>query len=128
MKPMTREELAEITTALGRAVAATPAAVTGAAKAAALADWHRANPVVAEQWYRRATRAVPSLVRRLLDAEESYAAVRSTVARLVVANNRGDDYSLSDLASELEQAGIDLKDDYDEADDLARATEQEPIL
>jgi hypothetical protein len=61
-------------------------------------------------------------------AADPDATVRSTVARLVVANNRGDDYNLGDLASELERTGIDLKDDYDEADALAHATEQEGLL
>ncbi|MFC9847752.1 hypothetical protein ACFWFF_01380 [Streptomyces sp. NPDC060223] len=73
----------------------------------------------------RALRGAQALAWRLIDGEVERTAFRSTVARLVVANNRGDDYSLSDLASHLEQAGIELKDDYNIADDLARATESE---
>ena len=126
--PMTPKELAEVSMALGRGAAATPEAIVTATKASQLADWHRANPAVAEQFVRRAVAAVPSLVRRILDVETEYAAMRSTVARLVVANQRGDDYSLSDLAFELERASIDLKDDYATADDLARAAEREGLL
>lgn len=124
MKPMTREQRATLKDKLTLQVAADPDAVLRAVGAATYADLHRSDPAAVT----RAVAGSLSLAKRLLAIETEYAASRAAVARLVVANNRGDDYGLSDLASELEQAGIDLRDDYDEADDLARATEQEPIL
>jgi len=68
------------------------------------------------------------VLKRLVDIEAQYATTRAAIARLEVANHRGDDYTLGDLAFELQQAGIDLKNDYDHADDLARAAEQEGLL
>lgn len=121
MTPMTPDQLAGIRTVLGFARAAEPHGVLDALTAA-----RRANRVD-DANARLAVVALPSLVKRLLDNEAENATVRSTIARLVVANNRGDDYSLSDLASHLQEAGIDLKDDYDAADDLARAAETEAL-
>jgi hypothetical protein len=121
MNPMTREELAAIRTELGPANPATPDAVRG------LLTTIRSGDRPAESTATRVRLVVPAVVKRLLLAETERAALRATVARLVVANNRGDDYSLSDLAFELERGGIDLKDDYDEADALAQATEQEAL-
>jgi hypothetical protein len=124
MNPMTREQRTAVQNTLGFAMAADPDAVVRAVGAIKYADLHRSDPAAV-------TRAVAgglSLAKRLLGVEDDYATLRSTVARLVVANNRGDDYNLGDLASGLEQAGIDLKDDYDFADALARATELEGLL
>ena len=122
MNPMTRDELAALRAELGFANPATPDAVRGLLTAI------RPSARSEESTATRARLVVPSVVKRLLLAETERAALRSTVARLVVANNRGDDYNLGDLASELERAGIDLKNDYDEADALAHATEQEGML
>lgn len=116
---MTREQVAEIRTELGSTNPATPEAVRDFLSAIRRPDTDRTMRLV--------RLVAPTVVQRLLDAEAERAALRSTVARLVVANNRGDDYSLSDLAFELERGGIDLKDDYDEADALAQATEQEAL-
>lgn len=124
MSPMTREQRTAVQNALGFAVAADPDAIVRAVGAIKYVDLHRTDPAAV-------TRAVAgglSLAKRLLAIEDDYATLRSTVARLVVANNRGDDHGLGDLAFELERAGIDLKDDYDEADALAHATEQEGWL
>ncbi|MFE6488343.1 hypothetical protein ACFVGN_36175 [Streptomyces sp. NPDC057757] len=123
--PLTRVEIATTDAALVYATAATPDTITAALKAAHQADWHRANPAVREEFVRTTLAAIPQLVRRILDADTERLAFRSTIAHLIVANNRGDDYSLSELASRLEAAGVDLKDDYAVADDLARAAETE---
>ncbi|WP_147481141.1 hypothetical protein [Streptomyces shenzhenensis] len=122
MIPMTREELAGLRSVLGAATPAAPELVADTVKAARIANR------VADRNARHVLLAVPPIVARLLNAETDRVALRSTVGRLVVANQRGDDYSLSDLAFELERAGIDLKEDYAEADDLARAEEQEALL
>ncbi|WP_151480653.1 hypothetical protein [Streptomyces albicerus] len=122
MTPMTSEQLAGIRTVLGFAVPAEPHAVLDALTAA-----RRANRVE-DRGARLVVVALPSLVRRLLDTEEAYAAVRSTIARLVVANHHGGDYNLGDLAFELQRAEIDLKDDYAVAEDLARAAGREGLL
>ncbi len=121
---MTGEQRTAVQNALGFNVAADPDAVVRAVHAAKYADLHRSDPAAIT----RAVAGALSLAKRLLAIEDDYATFRSTVARLVVANNRGDDYGLGELASGLEQAGIDLKDDYDVADTLARATEQEGWL
>ncbi|MFI6251461.1 hypothetical protein [Streptomyces sp. NPDC051016] len=76
---------------------------------------------------RRALAGSLSVLQRLADVEKEYATTRAAIAQLVVANNRGDDRNLGDLAFQLEQAGIDLKTDYDIADDLARAAESEAL-
>lgn len=123
MNPMTRTQLAEIRAELGNWPPATPEAVLNLLK-----GLESSGGRTAEERVRRFRLVVPTVVKRLFDAEAERLMFRSTVARLVVANNRGDDYGLADLASELERAGIDLKNDYDEADDLARAAEQEGIL
>ncbi|MFG2780773.1 hypothetical protein ACGFY7_23335 [Streptomyces prunicolor] len=118
---MTSQELAAIRAVLGPANPATPDAVRG------LLTTIRSDDRPAESTAIRVRLVVPTVVKRLLLAETEQAALRSTVARLVVANNRGDDYTLSDLAFELAQAGLDLTTDYDHADALAHATEQEAL-
>lgn len=122
MTPMTPEQLAGIRTVLGFARAAEPHAILDAVTAA-----RRANRVE-DKGARLVIVSLPSLVKRLLDNEAENATVRSTIARLVVANQHGDDYGLGDLAFELERAGVDLKDDYAAADDLARAAGREGLL
>lgn len=121
---MTREQLAEANSALGFAQAADPEGVLRAIRALKYADRQRSNPSAVAQ----AFAAALAVLKRLLAVEADYATTRAAIARLVVANQRGDDYSLSDLAFELERAGIDLKTDYDHADDLARAAESEGLL
>lgn len=121
---MTREQLVEALAVLGFARAADPEGVLGAIRALKYADRQRSNPAAVGQ----ALAAALTVLKRLLAVEADHATTRATVARLVVANQRGDDYSLSDLAFDLEQAGIDLKNDYDHADDLARAAESEGLL
>lgn len=123
MNPMTSEERSAVQNSLGFSVAADPDAVVRAVRAAKYADLHRSDPAAVT----RAVAGALSLAKRLLSIEDDYATLRSTVARLVVANNRGDDYGFGELAFELERAGIDLKNDYDEADALAHATEQEAL-
>lgn len=118
MSLMTRTQLAEIRAELGSWPPATPEAALNLLRGLELTGGR-----TAEERDRRCRLVVPTVVRRLYDAEAECLMFRSTVARLVVANNRGDDYGLADLASELERAGVDLKDNYDEADDLARAEE-----
>jgi len=121
---MTREERAEVSNALGFAAPASTDGVLKAVNALRCAERNRGDQTAIV----RALGAAQALVKRLLDVEAETATVRSTIARLVVANQRGDDYGLSDLAFELERAEVDLKDDYDTADALARATEQEGLL
>ncbi|WP_328436979.1 hypothetical protein OHA71_06670 [Streptomyces sp. NBC_00444] len=124
MKPMTREQIDDVTSALGFATAADPDGVLRAVRALQYADRQRANPIAVRQ----ALAAAQTVVKRLLAIETEHATTRAAIACLVVANNRGDDFSLSDLAFELEQAAVDLKDDYDTADALARAVEGEGLL
>lgn len=124
MNLMTSEQRDEAGRAVGFSPAADAEGVLKAIRALKYADRQRTNPVAVGQ----ALGAALGVVTRLLAVEAEHATTRATVARLVVANNRGDDFNLGDLASELEQAGIDLKNDYAEADDLARAAEQEGWL
>ncbi|MEV7389572.1 hypothetical protein [Streptomyces sp. NPDC091215] len=125
MNPMTAEQRRELQNVLGFAIAADPDAVFRAVGA-----FHRAGQIGADRAaVTRAAVGALSLAKRLLAIEEAYATVRTTIARLEIANARGhDDYNLRDLAAELERVGIDLKDDYDIADDLARAAESEGLL
>lgn len=121
---MTHEQRTEAGKALGFAQAADPDGVLKAIRALRYADRQRGNPTAVAQLLS----AAQSVLKRLLAVEADYATTRTTVAGLVVANNRGDDRNLGDLAFDLERAGIDLKDDYDTADDLARAAESEGLL
>lgn len=120
---MTTEQCATLTRALGYTKTADPEGVIRALDSLRYADRHRTDPTAVS----RALAAALTVAKRLLAVESDYATVRSTIARLEVANHRGDDYGLSDLAFELEQAGVDLKDDYDTADDLLRAQEREAL-
>ena len=120
---MTAEERRELQNLLGFTVAVTPAGVLSAVAALHYADRNRTNQVAIGSAIDEAL----SAVKRLLVIEEEYATTRAAIARLEIANARGDDYNLRDLAAELEQAGIDMKDDYDHADDLARATESQAL-
>ncbi|MEV8432034.1 hypothetical protein [Streptomyces chartreusis] len=120
MSVLTREQLAEIKDVLGFANPAAPELVVDAIRATTRVV-HRVADVDA----RRALLAVPPLARRLLDAETERTTFRTTIARLVIATNHGDDRTLGDLAWELERAGIDLKREYAEADALAEATARE---
>jgi hypothetical protein len=88
------------------------------------ADRHCTNPLAVS----RALAGALTAIRRLLDVEAEHTATRTTIARLVIANNRGDDYSLSDLAWQLQEAGVDLKAEYAHADALAEGAESEGIL
>lgn len=99
-------------------------AVLRAVNAIRYADGHRGDTTAVS----RALAGALSVLKRLITVEAEYATTRSAIARLIVANNRGDDFNLADLASDLEQSGIDLKTDYDHADDLARAAELEGLL
>lgn len=123
MNPMTHEQRTDLQDRLGFTTAADPDAVLRTVSSLHHADHHRTDPKAVA----RALAGALALAKRLLAIEGDYAAVRTAIARLEVANARGDDYSLRDLAAELERVGIDLKDDYDEADDLARATEGEAL-
>jgi hypothetical protein len=120
---MTREQHKAVQDALGFAVAADADGVLRAIRALQYADRQRGNPTAVAQ----ALTAMQALAKRLLRIEEDYATTRAAIARLEVANARGGDYNLRDLAAELERLGIDLKDDYDHADDLARAAESEAL-
>lgn len=124
MNLLTSEQRAEAARVVGFSRTADAEGVLKAIRALTYADRQRTNKVAVAQ----ALAAALTVVQRLLAVETEHATTRATVARLVVANNRGDDYSLSDLAFELQRAEIDLKDDYDHADDLARAAEQEGWL
>lgn len=121
---MTAEQRRELQDQLGFAVAADPDATLRAVTAI-----HRAGQIGADRTaVARGVAGALSMAKRLLAIEEAYATVRTTIARLEVANARGhDDYSLADLAFELQRVGIDLKNDYDAADDLARAAENEAL-
>lgn len=121
--PMTREQLIAIRSTLGPANPAAPELVVDTVRAALRAA-HRVQDADA----RRALLAVPALARRLVDAETERTSLRSTVARLVVANSHGDEYNLGDLAWELGRAGVDLKAEYAEANALAEATAREGWL
>lgn len=120
MSMMTREQLAEIRDVLGVTNPAAPELVVDAIRATTRAV-HRVTDADA----RRALVAVPPLARRLLDAETERTTLRTTIARLVVATNHGDERTLGDLAWELERAGIDLKHEYAAADALAEASARE---
>ncbi|NUS26105.1 MAG: hypothetical protein HOV92_18040 [Streptomyces sp.] len=98
-------------------------AVLRAANAIRYADGHRSDTTAVS----RALSGALSVLKRLINVEAEYATTRAAIARLEIANARGDDYTLRDLAAELEQAGIDMKNDYDAADDLARAAESEAL-
>lgn len=124
MNLLTADERATLGQSLGYTIPADGDAVLRAVNALRYADRHRTDPTAVS----RALAGSLSVLRRLIDVEAEYATTRTTIARLQVANHRGDDYALSDLAFELERAGIDLKDDYDHADDLARAAELEGLL
>lgn len=124
MKLLTREQRTELQDTLGFAVALAPHGVLRAAKALRHADRHRTDPIAVGSALDQAL----SAIKRLLRVEEDYATTRAAIARLEVANARGDDFNLRDLAAALEQAGIDLKDDYAHADDLRRAAESEGLL
>ncbi|MGA5506861.1 hypothetical protein [Streptomyces umbrinus] len=119
---MTTEQIDQARAAIGFTNPASPEMVTDALKAA------RQIERQADQATRRLLSFLPPIVRRLLDAETERNTLRTTIARLVVANNHGNDYSLSDVAWELQQAGVDLKHEYAEAEDLHRATAGEATL
>lgn len=121
---MSTEQCATLTRSLGYMQTADPAGVVRALNALRYADRHRTDASAISN----ALAGALTVAKRLLTIEAAYATTRATVARLVVANQHGDDYSLSDLAFELQRAEIDLKHDYAEADDLARAAEQEGLL
>lgn len=99
-------------------------AVLRAATAIRYADTHRSDTLAVS----RALGGALTILKRLLEIEADYATTRAAIARLEIANARGDDYGLRDLAAALEQAGIDLKNDYAHADDIARAAELEGLL
>lgn len=120
---MTADQRRDLQNTLGFTIAADPDAVTRAVAALRRAGQPGADRAAVT----RAIAGALSLTKRLLAIEEAYATTRAAIARLEVANARGDDYTLRDLAAELEQAGIDMKDDYDAADDLARAAESEAL-
>jgi hypothetical protein len=76
---------------------------------------------------RQAANSLPPIARNLLEAETELAALRVVVARLIVANDRGDDRSLGDLRQAVKDAGIDLTSEYDAANALACAQESEAL-
>lgn len=121
---MTPAQRAEVKAALGFSPTARAEDVLKAATAIRKADRNRSDPLTVT----RALSLATAVIARLLDAEAERIVFRSTVARLVIANQRGDMYSLSDLAAELQNACIDLKDEYEIADDLARAAGSEGLL
>ncbi|MFI6279622.1 hypothetical protein [Streptomyces sp. NPDC050988] len=121
---MTRAQLDEARKLLGFAAAASNEGVLRAIGVLRHADRHRTDPTAVSQ----ALAAAASLAWRLIDGEAERTAFRSTIARLHVANQHGDDYGLGDLAFELERASIDLTDEYDVANDLARAAGREGLL
>lgn len=124
MNLLTADDRDNLSRALGYTQTADTTGVIRAVNALRYADRHRGDPAAVT----RALAGALTVVKRLLAVEGEHATTRAAIARLEVANARGDDYSLRDLAAELEQAGIDLKDDYAEADDLARAAELEGLL
>jgi hypothetical protein len=124
MNLMTSEERDDVARRLGYAQTADAPGVLRALNAMRQADRHHTDRAAVSQ----AIAGALTVIKRLLHIEAEYATTRTTVARLIVANNRGDDYSLSDLAFELERAQVDLKDDYTHADALAYAAEQEGLL
>jgi hypothetical protein len=121
---LTSEERDDINSSLGYTQTADAPGVQRALTALRQADRHHTDRATVT----RAIAGAMTVIKRLLHIEAEYSTVRATIARLEVANHRGDDYGLADLAFELQQAGVDLKNDYDHADDLARATEQEGLL
>lgn len=123
MNLLTADERSEFTHSLGYATAVDADGIRRALASFRYADRHRTDTTAVV----RAIAGAQAVTKRLLDVEADHGTVRRTVARLVIANQRGDDYSLADLAFELQQAGLDLKTDYDAADDLARATESEAL-
>lgn len=121
---MTPSQIAEARSLLGFASAADAEGVLRAIRALRHADRHRTDPTVVVQ----ALAAAASLAWRLIDGETERIAFRSTVATLIAANRHGDDYGLNDLAFELDRASIDLTNEIDIADDLARAAGREGLL
>lgn len=124
MKPMSASQIAEAKSRLGFAAAATDEGVLTAINTIRHADRHRTDPIAVVQ----ALGAAAALAWRLLDVETERVAFRSTAASLVAANRHGEDFGLNDLVYELERASIDLTDEIDEADDLARARAREGWL
>lgn len=112
---MTPEQIDDTRAALGFTNPASAELVTDALKGA------RQIERQADRATRRVLGFLPPIIRRLLDAETERNTIRTTIARLVVANNHGDDLSLSDLAWELQRAGVELKHEFAEAEDLHRA-------
>lgn len=126
MGRMSPEERDQLAAALGQSNTAAPELVLAAV------DWQRtlrrgpfSRKADVAAW--RAADAVPFIAQNLLEAETELAALRTVVARLIVATDRGHDCTLGDLRRELECAGIDLTPEYDAADALARATESEAL-
>jgi len=77
------------------------------------------TPTTADMARIRAVAAVPQMAKRLLQAEAEYARMRAVLARILHEHGAGDDYQLSDLAWELEQAGLSVRAEMEEAADLA---------
>jgi hypothetical protein len=123
MSPEQREQLAA---ALSHSNTAAPELVIAAV------DWQRTlrrqpSSAKADVSAWRAADAVPFIARNLLETETELATLRTIVARLIVATDRGHDCTLGDLRRELECAGIDLTHEYTAAEALARATESEAL-
>ncbi|MGW7785987.1 hypothetical protein [Streptomyces bangladeshensis] len=121
MSPEQRDQLAA---ALRRINTAAPELVLAAV------DWQRATRIhpssaEADRLAWRAADAVPPIAHNLLQAETELATLRTVIASLVVANDRGHDHNLGDLRQAVKDAGIDLTPEYTAADALARAQESE---
>lgn len=68
-----------------------------------------------EAFGRHCLTAVPTILRRLLDAETDLATLRAQVARHAAAADRGDDPTMSELLYGCQRAGIDLRPDVQSA-------------
>jgi hypothetical protein len=124
MTAMTPELRARALAALAHQNPAAPELVLAALGDALSVGGHSHPPLIAER-LRRAERAVPAIVRRLLDIEQQAEAMRRVLAEAVVtADDLPDDGLTSgDLLTLLAAAGINLHADI-EAAALLRHAEQ----
>lgn len=123
MTAPTREQLADLLDLLGsqQKPAAPDLTLHVAAYAgAAIRQGGPGSPRWADT-VRRLVDGIPAVLRRLYDAETSLATLRRTVAEHIYASNEGDDVSESDLAWELERAGVSVRADLDVVDALRTA-------
>jgi hypothetical protein len=118
MTPATVDQLAALAAQLGTTSPARMASVLDTCEVHAETVQGRRTD---EAFGRYCRTALPSLLRRLLDAETQLATVRAAAAQHVAAADRGLDPAPTDLFYDLRRAGIDLLDDVEAAGGLLDA-------